>query len=342
MPFYDGLLKAIGIPTEQERIEAAQAELTEIRNSQDPASRFATYHASAIATLYNGSIRKAMPKIYDEIIPPYSPRKGSHDERELFVAKALREYATHFIEKGSDGRMAPPLGRAVREHALDSLSPTTIQHDLMGAKLIDVLEQKATKIGVATESYLSVGKPHEEALDKLSKEVLGDKLRLNMLRSNTRGHVPDLPRNPDLSGLIGYDSSKVTYDEAQAWTRKALATEVAISRGGAMSPSRIVKAASNSEYQASIMAEALSHRDASLAVPMHPNFERGMRTRPDQMSALIAQHASMPDQPITKHVEQRDFREKRPEDREPTAVGLQPARTAAIGAMRDSLIGNGR
>lgn len=354
MPFYDGLLKAIGIPTEQERIDAAGAGLMAMARSKDPADQFGAERASSVAELSNGELRKAMPRISGETIPPKRAHRDGSVEREMFVAKALRDYANQFMEHGDDGRMAPPLGRAVRNHAVRSLSPMTIDNDLRNGKLMDLFDRKATEVGRNTEAYLAVGKPHEKALDEMARIMPDDRVRMIDLGVNTKGLMRPQPKGPETVAerqakiASGEPRAKYTRQDMSAqvavvaWTRDALAIEVALARGGALRPDQIVRSANDNAYLATFLAKAAQDPEIAKAEVIHPNFQRGQMAKGEALTALIDRHMSTPEHPITKYVDNRQFQGKQPGDREASTVTLAPTRNAAVGAMRDKLMGNER
>lgn len=286
MAFYDGILRALGGTPEVDRNEAAVAEIDRIRRDRDPASVFAIRNADALAAMPDSDLRRTLPMIAHDRIPVGGA------QREALVAVTLRTYGEAFLERGDDKGMAPLLARAVRQHALGTIDGGDLTQG-PARRLSEVVAERAADVGRITGSYLATGKAHEDALDAAALRVVEDPIRISHLRSNT-GHVLEPIAAPgDADRRLGWDSNQADHGDALRWTREALATEVALARGGALKPDEIVRAAHGNPAQAKLLLDA----DARGLAAVHPNFEAGRKVQPHEMASLVDRFLSSPERP---------------------------------------------
>jgi len=334
MAFYDGLLKLAGRETQTDRNRAAETELETIRQAKDPASRLAAL-ASVMQGMSDDGIHRALPRIADEKIPPHGRNGADSPQRELFVAKAIRQVATNFLDNGNNGKLADPLGRAAREFTMGKITQDEIEYELQFNRLEGLLERRRVPIAFATHVFLAAGKAHEDVLDRLGRHVERDPKRLSALIDNTETVIPQLPivQRPD--GYRGHDYG--SWGRTSEWTRNALSYEVAKARGGLIPADQIVQLANHDDWPTTFLVWAGKSEQGRDLIAVHPNFEKGRKARPDDVATIIKEHLSSHDKPITEHIEMQKARHAPVRTKITPEVSVAKSHPAAIEAMREGL-----
>lgn len=325
MAFYDGILRALGGTPEADRDEAAAAQIARIRQGRDTASDFAIRNADGVSGMADADLRRTLPMIAGDRIP------AAGLQRTALVATTLHTYGEAFLERGDDKGMTPLLARAVRAHALVTVDSKDIA-GTPGGRLSEVLAGRAADVGRITGNYLATGKAHEDALDAAAPRVVEDPIRLSHLRANT-GHVLEPLAPPgEADRRLGWDTNQADHADALRWTREALATEVALARGGALKPDEIVRAAHGNPMQAKMLLDADKSPDAATTTPVYPNFAAGQKVKPHEMASLVGRFISSPEKPAIE-ARDRDGRmdaQMDPSRRTPARDAVRLAQSAAM------------
>lgn len=232
MPIIDDMRRAFGIRTMEDRDAVARGHEA-MERDHTPAGRLARDIAYAAVPREGEAGRRPLPDGLVKVMLPelaHDPRPLPRDPevRRLQIAEAASRMIDRHVQYGSDQRLGPELGRAVREDAVRRTGAS----DVIAVPMDGVLDGRSQKGGRKVAAYLAHGQKVEEHHRRLVRSL------------PERGAVPDTVARLASIREMHPERAPASGPALGAWVDAGLRTERAMARAGLLTPDRIVAAAS--------------------------------------------------------------------------------------------------